>query len=122
MASHDRGPGNVIPDIDNTCDVAYGHSNSHCRNAHYDERERRAVARVEATTLGFETGLEYGSPESIRDSLYCARGQAENLFKLRATNLLELVGSIGAAPIGDFNRPDNQWPLTTKVVTGRSSA
>jgi len=55
-------------------------------------RERRAVARIEATTLGLDirfvvTNLEYGSPEWIYDSLYCARGQAENLIKLHKTQL-----------------------------------
>lgn len=55
-------------------------------------RERRAVARIEATTLGLDirfvvTNLEHGSPEWIYDSLYCARGQAENLIKLHKTQL-----------------------------------
>jgi hypothetical protein len=55
-------------------------------------RERRAVARIEATTLGLDirfvvTNLAYGSPEWIYDSLYCARGQAENLIKLHKTQL-----------------------------------
>ena len=55
-------------------------------------RERRAVARIEATRLGLDirfvvTNLEYGSPEWIYDSLYCARGQAENLIKLHKTQL-----------------------------------
>ena len=55
-------------------------------------RERRAVARIEATTLGLDirfvvTNLGYGSPEWIYDSLYCARGQAENLIKLHKTQL-----------------------------------
>jgi hypothetical protein len=55
-------------------------------------RERRAVARIEATPLGLDirfvvTNLEYGSPEWIYDSLYCARGQAENLIKLHKTQL-----------------------------------
>jgi Transposase DDE domain group 1 len=54
--------------------------------------ERRAVARIEATTLGLDirfvvTNLEHGSPEWIYDSLYCARGQAENLIKLHKTQL-----------------------------------
>ncbi len=49
--------------------------------------ERRAVARVEATGLGLDvrfvvTNLDYGSTEWIYDSLYCARGQAENLIRL----------------------------------------
>jgi hypothetical protein len=55
-------------------------------------RERRAVARIEATTLGLDirfvvTNLGYGSPEWIYDSLYCARGKAENLIKLHKTQL-----------------------------------
>ena len=54
--------------------------------------ERRAVARIEATPLGLDirfvvTNLECGSPEWIYDSLYCARGQAENLIKLHKTQL-----------------------------------
>ena len=55
-------------------------------------RERRAVARVEATTLGLDirfvvTNIEHGSAEWIYDSLYCARGQAENLIKLHKSQL-----------------------------------
>ncbi len=55
-------------------------------------RERRTVARIEATTLGLDirfvvTNLVHGSPEWIYDSLYCARGQAENLIKLHKTQL-----------------------------------
>jgi Transposase DDE domain group 1 len=55
-------------------------------------RERRAVARVEATRLGLDirfvvTNIAHGSPEWIYDSLYCARGQAENLIKLHKTQL-----------------------------------
>jgi hypothetical protein len=55
-------------------------------------RERRAVARIEATPLGLDirfvvTSVEHGSPEWIYDSLYCARGQTENLIKLHKTQL-----------------------------------
>ena len=55
-------------------------------------RERRAVARIEATPLGLDirfvvTDLEYGSAEWLYESLYCARGQAENLIKLHKTQL-----------------------------------
>ncbi|MGY3424698.1 hypothetical protein ACVWZW_005173 [Bradyrhizobium sp. F1.13.4] len=50
------------------------------------DRERRTVARLEATMLGLDirfvvTRLDAGSAEWIYDSLYCARGQAENLIK-----------------------------------------
>ena len=66
-----------------------------CRDAPQGQildRERRAVARIEATPLGLDirfvvTNLEYGSAEWIYDSLYCARGQAENLIKLHKTQL-----------------------------------
>src|SRR5271156_5577838 len=56
------------------------------------DRRRRPVARIEATTLGLDirfvvTSLDVGSAEWIYDSLYCARGQAENLIKLHKTQL-----------------------------------
>ena len=55
-------------------------------------RERRAVARVEATRLGLDirfvvTNIEHGTAEWVYDSLYCARGQAENLIKLHKSQL-----------------------------------
>jgi hypothetical protein len=55
-------------------------------------RERRAVARIQATPLGLDirfvvTNLDHGSAEWIYDSLYCARGQVENLIKLHKTQL-----------------------------------
>lgn len=55
-------------------------------------RERRVIARIEATRLGLDirfiiTNLAYGSAEWLYDSLYCARGQAENLIKLHKTQL-----------------------------------
>jgi len=55
-------------------------------------RERRAVARIEAIRLGLDvrfvvTNIERGSPEWICESLYCARSQAENLIKLHKTQL-----------------------------------
>lgn len=55
-------------------------------------RERRAVARIEATRLGLDirfvvTNVEHGTPKWIYDTFYCARGQAENLIKLHKTQL-----------------------------------
>ncbi|WP_176599007.1 IS1380 family transposase [Sphingobium sp. 15-1] len=54
--------------------------------------ERRVVARIEASTLGMDiryvvTSLANGSAEHIYDSLYCARGQAENLIKRHKSQL-----------------------------------
>lgn len=55
-------------------------------------RPRRVVARIEATRRGLDirfvvTSLTVGTPEWLYDSLYCARGQAENLIKLHKTQL-----------------------------------
>jgi len=51
-----------------------------------------AVARIEATRLGLDirfvvTNLDHGSAEWLYETLYCARGQAENLIKLHKTQL-----------------------------------
>ncbi len=53
---------------------------------------RRVVARIEASSLGLDirfvvTSLAEGSAERIYDTLYCARGQAENLIKLHKAQL-----------------------------------
>ncbi|MBC7832490.1 MAG: IS1380 family transposase [Hyphomicrobium sp.] len=55
-------------------------------------KARRACARIEATTLGLDirfvvTSLADGSAEHIYDTLYCARGQAENLIKMHKAQL-----------------------------------
>src|SRR5258707_7050855 len=56
------------------------------------DRERRTVARIEATKLGLDirfvvTSLDVGSAEGIYDSLCCARRQAVNLIKLHKTQI-----------------------------------
>jgi hypothetical protein len=56
------------------------------------KRQRRVVARIEATPLGLDiryvvTSLQSPSPEDIYARLYCARGQAENLIKLHKAQL-----------------------------------
>jgi Transposase DDE domain group 1 len=53
---------------------------------------RRVAARIEATTQGLDiryvvTSFTHGSAEWLYDSLYCARGQAENLIKLHKSQL-----------------------------------
>ena len=62
------------------------------RKAKSWSRERRAVARIEATALGLDirfvvTNFAHSTAEWIYDSLYCARGQTENLIKLHKTQL-----------------------------------
>jgi hypothetical protein len=54
--------------------------------------DRRACARIEATTKGLDirfvvTSIETGSAEYLYETLYCARGQAENLIKLHKAQL-----------------------------------
>jgi hypothetical protein len=54
--------------------------------------QRRVAARIEATTKGLDiryvvTNLPGGSAEWLYATLYCARGQAENLIKLHKTEL-----------------------------------
>ncbi len=58
----------------------------------WGRNRRRVAARIEASTLGLDirfvvTSLSDGSAEHIYDTLYCARGQAENLIKLHKTQL-----------------------------------
>ena len=53
---------------------------------------RRVVARIEATRKGLDvryvvTNITYGAAEWLYDSLYCARGQAENLIKRHKSQL-----------------------------------
>ncbi|KAJ8139356.1 hypothetical protein OY671_007432 [Metschnikowia pulcherrima] len=54
--------------------------------------QRRVVARIEASTSGMDiryvvTSSTQGSAEHIYDTLYCARGQAENSIKRHKTQL-----------------------------------
>ena len=72
-------------------EVVRGYAETRHKAGSWD-RERRAIARIEATRLGLDirfvvTSLDIGSAEWIYDSLYCARGQAENLIKLHKTQL-----------------------------------
>lgn len=53
---------------------------------------QRVVARIACTRRGLDTryvvtNIEAGSPAWLYESLYCARGQAENLIKLHKTQL-----------------------------------
>jgi len=72
------------PVVRRYCETRYGARSWHC--------ERRVGARIEATTQGLDiryvvTNIEGGSAQWLYDSLYCARGQAENLIKLHKTQL-----------------------------------
>jgi hypothetical protein len=54
--------------------------------------ERRVAARIEATPKGLHIGfvvtnIKGGNAEWLYDTLYCARGQAENLIKLHKSRL-----------------------------------
>jgi hypothetical protein len=56
------------------------------------KQPRRVVARIEATRLGLDvrcvvTNIRHCGPEWLYASLYCARGQAENLIKKHKSQL-----------------------------------
>ena len=72
------------PAVRRYCETGYGARSWRC--------ERRVAARIEATTQGLDiryvvTNIVRGSAQWLYDSLYCARGQAENLIKLHKTQL-----------------------------------
>ena len=72
------------PVLRNYAETRYGAKTWQC--------QRRVVARIEASTLGMDiryvvTSLATGSAEHIYDTLYCARGQAENLIKRHKSQL-----------------------------------
>ncbi|MDG5973553.1 IS1380 family transposase ISSp1 [Sphingomonas paucimobilis] len=72
------------PVLRNYAETRYGAKSWKC--------QRRVVARIEASTLGMDiryvvTSLAEGSAEQIYDTLYCARGNAENLIKRHKTQL-----------------------------------
>jgi hypothetical protein len=56
------------------------------------QKKRRVAARIEASTLGLDirfvvTNLTGRNAEYLYDTLYCARGQAENLIKRHKAQL-----------------------------------
>ena len=59
----------------------------------------RVVARIVATTKGLDTRYvvtnnTYGTPAWLYDSVYCARGQAENLIKRHKSQLALRSGPV----------------------------
>ena len=72
------------PVLRNYAETRYGAKSWTC--------QRRVAARIEASTMGMDiryvvTSLEAGSAEHIYDTLYCARGRAENLIKMHKSQL-----------------------------------
>src|SRR5271165_2852557 len=72
---------------------SFGHSSAEARySAKSWKCQRRVAARIEASTQGLDirfvvTNLTGGNAEWLYDTLYCARGQAENLIKLHKSQL-----------------------------------
>ena len=67
------------------------------------DRERRAIARIEATRLGLDirfvvTNLVHGSAEWLYDNLYCARGQADIDQSWRLSRLCGVGGGVVGKP------------------------
>ena len=73
------------------CDVVRGYVETSYAAKSWST-SRRVAARIEATRRGLDirfvvTNIAGGSAEWLYDSLYCARGQAENFIKLHKTQL-----------------------------------
>ena len=73
-----------VPVLRCYAEIRYGAKSWGCK--------RRVSARIEATTLGLDircvvTNRRTGTAEWLYDTLYCARGQAENLIKLHKSQL-----------------------------------
>src|SRR5262245_25605244 len=92
-------------------------------------KPRRACARIEATSLGLDiryvvTSLAAGSAEHIYDTLYCARGQTENLIKMHKGQLasdrtscrspIRCASSCTPLPIGSCSRCAMRSPRRTR--------
>jgi len=72
------------PVVRDYAETSYGAKSWRC--------QRRVAARIEATTKALDirhvdTNIARGSAEWLYDTLYCARGQAENLIKLHKSQL-----------------------------------
>lgn len=69
-------------------------------------RPRRVAARMEATRLGFDTRFIVtslrGSARYLYQTVYCARGQAENLIKLHKSQLASDRTSCHSATANQF--------------------
>src|SRR3954454_8245732 len=73
-----------VPAVRRYSEIRYGAQSWHS--------ERRVAARIEATAQGLDiryvvTNLRRGSAEWLYATMYCARGQAENLIKLHKGQL-----------------------------------
>ena len=73
-----------LPVVRRYAETRYGAASWKC--------ERRVAARIEASSNGLDiryvvTNIRRGSAEWLYDTLYCERGQAENLIKLHKTQL-----------------------------------
>ena len=83
-------------------DVVRGYAETRHRAKSWD-RERRAIARIEATRLGLDirfvvTNLVHGSAEWLYDNLYCARGQADIDQSWRLSRLCGVGGGVVGKP------------------------
>jgi hypothetical protein len=72
------------PVVRRYAEIRYGAKSWRC--------QRRVAARIEASTKGLDiryvvTNIPSRSAQWLYDTLYCARGQAENLIKLHKTQL-----------------------------------
>ena len=86
-------------------------------------RERRVVARLEATARGFDaryivTSLG-GDVRHLYEDIYCARGQAENLIKLHKGQLASDRTSC-QSPIANQLRLVRESTMASSAIRPRS--
>ena len=84
---------------------------------------RRVVARIEATRKGLDTryvvtNITYGTPAWLYDSVYCARGQAENLIKRHKSQLASDPDQIPVAA----GQPDEADPAHCRLLADADCA
>jgi hypothetical protein len=99
LSGNDILHGQVFAQADEACvrravanlDVVRGHTETRYAAKSWSH-PRRVVARIEATRKGLDiryvvTSLPYGTAAWLYDSLYCARGQAENRIRWHKSQL-----------------------------------
>ena len=95
----------------------------------WKEKERRVIARIEATRKGSDTRFVVtnltGTPRWLYEVLYCGRGQAENLIKAHKLHLVSDRTSCTKATANQFRlllHTAAYWLLHTLRGLARSGA
>jgi hypothetical protein len=108
------------PVVRGYCETHYGARSWRC--------ERRVAARIEATTQELDiryvvTSLTGGSAQWLYDSLYCARGQAEDLIKLHKRQLApDRISGVSLTARQRAETPGCRSPLANQMRVAFAAA